>query len=107
MDDPIKTDKERREREQQEQRERAEAELLDGSMQEFIKPSKALRYDPETVRQLRVRQLFAARTAKKRTGDGILNFYGWLWEHHPELLPRAGRTDPYQLLKSDLSGLYK
>jgi hypothetical protein len=54
----------------------------------------------------RVRQLFEARPSEQRTETGVLLFYGWLEQHHPELLP-TGQGDPYQHLKSDLSGLYK
>jgi hypothetical protein len=62
----------------------------------------------ETLRRNRVRQLFQHLAPDQRTEGEILAFYGWLKQHHPELLPvpSCGR-DPYQHLKVGLTGLYK
>jgi hypothetical protein len=43
--------------------------------------------DPEAVRRIRVRQLWEAGLLKERTAIGVLDFYGWLDKHHPDLLP--------------------
>ena len=61
--------------------------------------------EAEAVRRARVRQLFEARPVE-HTETGVLLFYGWLTQHHPELLPK-GRGDLYKRLKVDLGGLYK
>lgn len=61
--------------------------------------------DSKAVRRARVRQLFESGLYE-RTEIGIFKFHGWLQDHHPELLPKRS-GDPYQHLKSDLSGLYK
>jgi hypothetical protein len=63
--------------------------------------------DKEEVRRARVRQLFEARYPGERTETDVLAFYGWLKEHHPELLPRKRHGSRYQDFKSDLYGLYK
>ena len=60
----------------------------------------------EAMRRTRVRQLFEARPSEEHTETGVLLFYRWLQQHHPELLP-SGPADPYQQLKVDLRGLYK
>jgi hypothetical protein len=62
--------------------------------------------DSEALRVARVRQLFGVRSPKERTENGVLLFFGWLQQHHPELLPKGKQGDPYQHLKSDLKGLY-
>jgi hypothetical protein len=61
--------------------------------------------EAEAVRRARVRQLFEARPIE-RTETGVLLFYGWLTQHHPELLPKRP-GDVYKHLKEDLNGLYK
>jgi len=43
--------------------------------------------DPEAVRRIRVRQLWEAGLLKERTAIGVLDFYGWLDKHDPDLLP--------------------
>ena len=43
------------------------------------------------------------RPEEERTDTGILLFYLWLEEHHPELLV-PGHGYPYQHLKVDLTG---
>lgn len=60
----------------------------------------------EAVRGARVRRLFEEIPLEDRSENGVLLFYGWLYQHHPELLPK-GLGDLYQHLKVDLSGLYK
>ena len=62
--------------------------------------------NPEIMRRARVRQLFEARPFVEQTETGVLFFYGWLHQHHPELLPK-GPGDVYKHLKADLHGLYK
>jgi hypothetical protein len=66
---------------------------------------KKSKNDPEAVRVARVRQLWNARPYANRTGTEVLIFYGWLEQHHPDLLKR-GKGDPYQHLKVDLHGLW-
>ena len=63
--------------------------------------------DKEEVRRARVRQLFETRYPGERTETEVLAFYGWLKEHHPEMLPRKRHGDRYQDFESDLYGLYK
>lgn len=63
--------------------------------------------EKEEVRRARVRQLFDARYPEERTEAEVLAFYGWLKEHHPELLPQKRHASRYQDFKSDLDGLYK
>jgi hypothetical protein len=60
----------------------------------------------ESERRSSVRQLWLERPPQERTDTDVLNFFGWLDEHHPELLKR-GSGDPYQYLKVDLKGLIK
>jgi hypothetical protein len=60
----------------------------------------------EAVRRVRVRQLFEARPSEDLTENAVMRFHGWLYQHHPELLPRR-RGDMYKNLKVDLSGLFK
>ena len=60
----------------------------------------------EKVRRLRVRQLFEARPSDGQTETGVLIFFCWLKQYHPELLPQGKHGDAYQHLKSDLNGLY-
>jgi hypothetical protein len=66
-------------------------------------PSKR---DADAMRREQVRQLFVARGPVKRTANDVLNFYLWLRQCGPELLPRDKRDDAYQQLRSDLDGLY-
>jgi len=54
-----------------------------------------------------VRQLFRMRLSEELTETGVLLFYRWLQEYHPELLLRKKRNDPYQHLRMELEGLYK
>jgi len=63
----------------------------------------------EQVRVAQVRQLFVAHhpDPTKRTATSILIFYGWLERHRPELLPQGKRDDPFQHVRSDLSGLFE
>jgi hypothetical protein len=77
------------------------------------KEAAAVRRQAEAVRLARVRQLFEARPfsgplqrIEDRTEKEVLTFYGWLHQHHPELLPKR-QGDMYKHLKVDLSGLYK
>jgi hypothetical protein len=66
-------------------------------------PSKR---DPDALRREHVRQLFVARCPVKRTANDVLNFFLWLKQRGPNLLPRGKRGDAYQRPKVDLSGLY-
>jgi|HubBroStandDraft_4_1064222.scaffolds.fasta_scaffold193527_1 hypothetical protein len=50
--------------------------------------------------------VWQARGVGKRTAVDILDFYKWLDQRHPELLPKR-KGDPYQHLKVDLAGLVK
>jgi hypothetical protein len=51
-------------------------------------------------------RIFLALPENERTWQmAALNFYQWLKNNRPELLVR-GKGDPYQHLKSDLSGLW-
>ena len=63
--------------------------------------------DKEEVRRARVRQLFETRYPGERTETEVLAFYGWLTEHHPELLLQKRHGSRYQDFKSDLLELYK
>jgi hypothetical protein len=64
------------------------------------------RNDPEAVRRSRVRQLFTARYSAEPTEDDVFDFFGWLQQHHLEMLPKGKHGDPYQGLRRDLAGLY-
>jgi hypothetical protein len=57
----------------------------------------------EADRRAQLITLWLERPEEERTDTGILFFYQWLEEHHPELLKR-GSGDPYQYLKADLTG---
>jgi len=63
----------------------------------------------EGVRVAQVRQLFVAHhpDPTKRTATSVLIFYGWLEQHRPELLPQGKYDDPFQHMRSDLSGLFE
>src|SRR6516225_9952419 len=63
----------------------------------------------EGVRVAQVRQLFVAHhpDPTKRTATSVLIFYGWLEQHRPELLPQGKHDDPFQHVRSDLSGLFE
>ena len=39
--------------------------------------------------------------SRQADGNDVLIFYEWLHGHHPELLPKTKRGDPYQYLKVD------
>jgi hypothetical protein len=54
-------------------------------------------------RRARLLALWMERPEDERTDTGIVNFYQWMEEHHPDLL-RRGSGDPYQYLKADLTG---
>lgn len=54
-------------------------------------------------RRARLIELWLRRPQEERTDTGILLFYKWVEENHPELLKR-GSGDPYQYLKVDLTG---
>lgn len=47
--------------------------------------------------------LWIGRSTDQRTGNHVLVFYGWLQQHHPELVPREGQGDPYQHLQAELA----
>ncbi len=58
--------------------------------------------DPEAVRRARVRQLWLTRPPQERAAEtGTLNFFQWLKDHYPQLLP-PGQGDPYQRLRAQL-----
>ena len=57
---------------------------------------------PYSARRAKLIELWLQRPAERRTGNHVLEFYGWLEQEHPELL-RRGHGDPYQQLQSDLS----
>jgi hypothetical protein len=59
----------------------------------------------EAVRRDRVRQLFTAHHPKEATDDHVCLFFGWLQQHHQEMLPKA--SDPYLALRTELDGLYR
>src|SRR5215469_1490894 len=63
----------------------------------------------EGVRVAQVRQLFVAQhpDPAKRTATSVLIFYGWLEQHRSELLPQGKQDDPFQHVRSDLSGLFE
>ena len=63
--------------------------------------------DPEPVRMARVRQLFLALPMEERSETGVLLFFRWLEQHHPELIPKDKPGDPFRHLKADLQGLYQ
>ena len=69
--------------------------------------ARSSKNDYEVVRRDRVRQLFRMRLSEELTETGVLLFYRWLQEYHPELLLRKKRNDPYQHLRMELEGLYK
>jgi hypothetical protein len=62
--------------------------------------------DPEGVRRARVRQLFIARHPENATENDVFLSFGWLQQHHPNLLPKGKHGDPYQHLRVNLEGLY-
>ena len=66
-------------------------------------PSKR---DLDALRRAHVRQLFLARCPVKRTANDVLNFFLWLKQRGPDLLPRGKQDDTYRRLKDDLHGLY-
>ena len=66
-------------------------------------PSKR---DPDALRRAHVRQLFVVRCPVKRTANDVLNFFLWLKQRGPDLLPRGKQDDIYPRLKHDLDGLY-
>jgi len=42
----------------------------------------------------------------KRTANDVLNFFLWLRQRGPDLLPQGKQDDTYRRLKGDLDGLY-
>ena len=62
--------------------------------------------DRDTLRREHVRQLFVVRCPVKRTANDVLNFFLWLRQLGPDLLPRGKQVDTYRRLKGDLDGLY-
>ena len=54
-----------------------------------------------------VRTLWLDRVTEKRDGTAVLIFHGWLVDNRPDLLAAERYGDPYQTLKSDLSGLWR
>lgn len=70
-------------------------------------PKKPTKPDAEAVRVARVRQLFLALPTEEHSETGVLLFFHWLEQHHPELLPKTKPGDPYRHLKADLQGLYR
>ena len=64
-------------------------------------------FPDEGVRRVRVRQLFIARYPDKPTTNEVFVFFGWLAGHYPHLVPREKQGDPYQLIQSDLQGLFR
>jgi hypothetical protein len=57
-------------------------------------------------KRAKLRELWLDRQPEnKRSGNDVLIFYGWLEKNWPELLTKG--DDPYEQLKSDLSGLWK
>lgn len=61
---------------------------------------------PETPRRERIRELFVARCPAQRTANDVLNFFLWLRQCAPDLLPEDRRGDAYQRLKAALHGLF-
>ena len=62
--------------------------------------------DSERLRREHVRQLFVARCPVGRTANDVLNFFLWLRQCGPDLLPRDKPCDAYERLKGELHGLY-
>jgi hypothetical protein len=62
--------------------------------------------DRDTLRREHVRQLFVVRCPVKRTANDVLNFFLWLRQLGPDLLPQGKQDDTYRRLKGDLDGLY-
>jgi len=54
-------------------------------------------------RRAQLLTLWLERPEDERTDTGIVNFYQWMEENHPDLLQR-GKGDPYQTLRADLVG---
>jgi hypothetical protein len=61
--------------------------LLTSSSRKGYVSAMQAKKDPEAVRRIRVRQLWEAGLLKERTAIGVLDFYGWLDKHDPDLLP--------------------
>jgi len=62
--------------------------------------------DRDALRRELVRQLFVVRCPVKRSANDVLNFFLWLRQRGPDLLPQGKQDDIYRRLKSDLDGLY-
>ena len=61
--------------------------------------------EAERTRVAEVRRLFQLLFLGRPKGKDVLTFYSWLSEKQPSLIPKRN-GDPYQQLKSDLSGLF-
>jgi hypothetical protein len=61
--------------------------------------------NPETIRRLRVRQLFKARPELERTLNGVVIFYDWLRDHYPDLIKPGPGDDHFQRVQADVSDL--
>lgn len=70
----------------------------------FVAP--AFSTGSETLRRERIRQLFVVRCPAQRTANDVLNFFLWLRQCAPDLLPEDTRGDAYQRLKAALDGLF-
>jgi hypothetical protein len=57
-------------------------------------------------RRAKLRELWLERPEENRTTNDLLLFYNWVERNWPELLT-SGHGDPYQQLKSVLSGLWR
>jgi len=62
--------------------------------------------DRDTLRREHVREWFVVRCPVNRTGNDVLNFFLWLRQLGPDLLPQGKQDDTYRRLKGDLDGLY-
>lgn len=60
----------------------------------------------ETLRRERIRQLFVARCPAQRTANDVLNFFLWLRQCAPDLLPEDRQGDAYKRVKAALHGLF-
>ena len=58
------------------------------------------------LRRTHIRELFLARCPVQRTANDVLNFFLWLRQCAPDLLPEDGQGDAYRRLKAALDGLF-